>query len=394
MKSFELQLARRFGWKSAESKRVTPAVGVAIAGVALAMVVMLLSVSIMFGFKDEVTHRIINLDDAITIHGYESTFSPAEILSVIDLPESAEAVFHASVPAILKTPDDFLGLELCRNDDFNIADTAMVLSESSAAKLRLNIGDRVPAYFFVDDRLRVRQLTLTGTYSSGFSEHDDAIGYCSLSLPSQIIGFPDDEVMSLGIRPLPGSRYPQPAEITDLTSAMYSRLLTAYYSGQLQHSFTISNVVQSDSNFFNWLALLDTNVVVIISLMALVAAFTLVSSLFIIILERVHTIGLLKSLGATNSQIRRIFMLMTERLVVCGLIIGNVIGLGFIAVQYFTHLVPLDAANYYVDFVPVQFSWMAFLWLNLGALVISWLVLMLPAMIVARISPATTMRYE
>lgn len=394
MKSFELQLARRFGWKPAENRRVTPAVGVAIAGVALAMVVMLLSISIMLGFKDEVTRRIINLDDAITIHGYESTFRPAEILSIIDLPDGTEAIRHAAVPAILKTADDFLGLELRRNDDFNIADTAMVLSESSAAKLRLNIGDRVPVYFFVNDRLRVRQLTLTATYSSGFAEHDDAIGYCPPSLPAQILGFPEDEIMSLGIRPLPDSGYPQPAEISGQTSEIYSRLLNAYYSGQLQHSFSISNVVQADANFFNWLALLDTNVVVIISLMALVAAFTLVSSLFIIILERVRTIGLLKSLGATNSQVRRIFMFMTERLVVRGLVIGNIVGLGLIALQYFTHLVPLDAANYYVDFVPVQFSWMAILWLNLGAMVLSWLILMLPAMIVARISPAATMRYE
>lgn len=394
MKSFELQLARRFGWKTDEKSRVSPAVGVAIAGVALAVVVMLLSISVMLGFKDEVTRRIINLDDAITIHGYGSTFQPAEVLSVVDLPEGATTVCHSSVPAILKTADDFLGVELRRNDAMDIADTALVLSEISASKLRLKPGDRVPAYFFVDDRLRVRRLTLVDTYSTGFAEHDDAVGYCSPSLPSQILGFPENEVMALGIKPDADAEYPGPDRILALSSDIYSQLLSAYYGGQLTNSFSISNVVQSDANFFNWLALLDTNVVVIISLMALVAAFTLVSSLFIIILERVKTIGLLKSLGASNAQIRRIFMLMTERLVLRGLLIGNTVGLTLIALQYYTHLVPLDAASYYVDFVPVKFSLAALVWLNVGALAVSWVVLMLPAMITARISPATTMRCE
>ncbi|MCM1311198.1 MAG: FtsX-like permease family protein [Bacteroides sp.] len=392
--SFEWQLARRFGWKADESKGVSPAVGVAIAGVALAMVVMLLSVSIMLGFKDEVTRRIINLDDAITINGYESTFPPEEVVSAITLPEGYETVSHTSVPSILKTADDFLGLELRRNDDLNVADTAVVLSESSTSKLKLNVGDRIAAYFFIDDRLRVRNLTLTDTYNSGFAEHDNAVGYCGAGLPPTLLGFPQNQVQSLGIRPRAGTAYPGPEQISTLSAGIYSELLGAYYSGNLPHSFTINNVVHSDANFFSWLGLLDTNVAVIITLMALVAAFTLVSSLFIIILERVHTIGLLKSLGATNGQIRRIFMMMTERLVISGLVIGNVVGLGMIAFQAATHAIPLDAANYYVDFVPVEFSLGAILWLNIGALAVSWVVLMLPAMIISRISPATTLRYE
>lgn len=385
---FELMLARRLGWKSPGEKRVGAAIGVAVAGVALALVVMLLSVSIMLGFKDEVTRRIINLDDAITIRGYESTFFPAEVLSVISLPPEAEVVSHSSVPAILKTDDDFLGLELRRNDDMNIADTAMVLSESVAGKLLLKPGDRVPTYFFINDRLRVRRLTMTGTYNSGFGEHDDAVGYCSPDLPPTLLGYPGEQVEALGIRNIPTD------QIAPLTTQIYSSLLNAYYSGQLNNSFSISNILQSDANFFSWLRLLDTNVVVIITLMALVASFTIISSLFIIILERIRTIGLLKSLGATNRQIRHTFMLMAERLVMRGLIIGNVAGLAIIALQSVTHLIPLDPSSYYVDFVPVRISWLAVAAINLGALAVSWLVLMLPAAIISRISPATTMRYE
>ncbi len=388
MRGVELTLARRLAWKAEGERKVSPAVGIAVAGVALAVVVMILSVSIMFGFKEEVTRRIIDLDDAITIAGYDSTFVPAEVLSVIDLPADAEVVLHASVPAILKTADDFMGLELRRNDSLSPADSVVIISTSTAAKLRLSPGDRVPAYFFINDRLRVRMLTVGETYSTGFSEHDDAVGYCAASLPAELGGYPADRVESIGVRNIPADR------IAPLASEIYSRLLTAYYSGQIENSFTISTVLQTDANFFSWLSLLDTNVIVIITLMGLVAAFTLVSSLFIIILERVRTIGLLKSLGATNRQIRNIFIMMAERLVLRGLLIGNATGISLILLQNATHAVPLDPTNYYVDFVPVSLSWLSLLWLNAGALAVSWLVLLLPAMIIARISPATTMRYE
>lgn len=393
MKGFELTLARRLAWKAEGRKRVSPAVGVAVAGVALSVVVMLLSIAIMLGFKDEVMARIMSLDDSITITGYTSdsrpsAFNPAEVLSAITLPEGAETVPHTSVPAILKTTDDFMGIDLQSDAAGQLPDSVIVLSEAIASKLQLSPGDRVPAYFFINDRLRVRMLTVSDIYNSGFSEHDEAVAYCSPALPESLLSLPGGYVHSLGIRNIPAGR------IDALATEIYSSLLSAYYSGRLTSAYGITTILQSDASFFSWLRLLDTNVVVILILMSLVAAFTLVSSLFIIILERVRTIGLLKALGATNRQIRKIFMLMTERLVLRGLLIGNIVGLLLIAVQNTTHLLPLDPASYYVDFVPVRFSLAAIAGLNIGALLLSWLVLMLPAMIIARISPATTMRYE
>lgn len=391
VKGFELSLARRLAWKPDENRRVSPAVGVAVAGVALSVIVMLLSIAVMFGFKDEVTRRIMSLDDSITIAGYSADnrtadFNPAEVLSIISLPKEAEVVRHTSLPSILKTPDDFMGVEL-RSRPGN-ADTTITLSDDIASKLALKPGDRVPAYFFINDRLRVRILTVSGLYNTGFGEHDASVVYCAPELIEQLWGMTAGNVQSLGIRNIP------PGQIESLASEIYSSLLSAYYSGKLSAAYGITTILQSDANFFSWLKLLDTNVVVIMILMSLVAAFTLVSSLFIIILERVRTIGLLKSMGASNGQIRKVFMFMAERLVVRALVIGNAIGLTLIAIQALTHVVPLDAASYYVDFVPVRITFAAVLALNAAALIISWVVLMLPAMIIARISPATTMRYE
>lgn len=391
---FELTLARRLAWKAEGRRHASAAVGVAVAGVALSVAVMLLSVAVMLGFKGEVTKKILALDDAITITGYSddntpASFNPAEVLDAIDLPAGARTTVHTFIPAILKTPDDFMGLHLeSRAGDDAPADSVIVISRSTARKLRLAEGDRVAAYFFTDGRLRTRALTVGLPYSSGFAEHDDAIAYCSPRLPEQLLGLAPGHAHSLGITGL------EPDQIEPLASRIYSELLNAFYEGKLTAAYGISTIFQTRGSFFSWLGLLDTNVVVIIVLMSLVSGFTLISSLFIIILERVRTIGLLKALGATNRQIRRTFMFMAERLVIRGLVIGNALGIGLVWLQSTTHILPLDQASYYVDFVPVTFSPIAIIALNAGALALSWLVLLLPAIIIARVSPATTMRYD
>ena len=146
--------------------------------------------------------------------------------------------------------------------------------------------------------------------------------------------------------------------------------------------------------YFNWLELLDTNVVVILILMALVSGFTLVSCLFILILERVNMIGTMKALGATNAQISHIFVNLAERLVAIGLIIGNIIGIGFLLLQSHFQFLTLDADAYYLNYVPVEINWWYILLLNFGIIIASYLMLLLPSQLVSKISPATAIRYE
>lgn len=392
---FELTLARRLAWKMPGARRVTPAVGVAIAGVALSILVMLLSGAIMTGFKDEVRQSVFNLNDAITITGFDAdgepdAFPTDEVLAAITLPEGAYVEPQSAVSAILKTPSDFLAVSLKGNAGAVAADSvgSIAISRTQASALGLNTGDRIPAYFFIDNRLRVRSLRVDSIYYTGIAENDDNIAYCSPQLPASLLGLTEGYVQALGIHGV------APERIEPLMSQMHSELLTAYYTGQLTSAYALTNIYQTDGQFFSWLSLIDTNVVVILVLMTIVAAVTLISSLFIIILERIKTIGLLKALGASNRQIRRVFMLMAERLVIRGLIWGNVLAAGLIAIQYYTHAVKLDPASYYVDHVPVNLTIGWFIGVNLGALAVSWLVLMLPAMTIARISPATTMRYE
>lgn len=159
-------------------------------------------------------------------------------------------------------------------------------------------------------------------------------------------------------------------------------------------AYNVNTLNETCAQYLNWLDLLDTNVVVIIIIMACVAAITLISSLFIIILERVSTIGLLKAIGATNGQIRRMFIYMAERLVIRGIVIGDIIALGFIWLQGHYHILPLDAEAYYLNYVPVDISWQAVVIVNITVVIISALVLILPSHIIARLSPTASLRYE
>lgn len=389
---FELTLARRLGWKPEEGKKVSPAVGVAVTGVALSMVVMLLAVAIVLGFQREVSAQAFEVDDAITLQGYgadgrSAAFDSSELLELINLPEDVEIVERTSVEGILKTNDNFLGVSL-QGDERVAADSLIVISRSMASQLGLSVGDKVPVYFIINERLRTRALRVGEIYSSGIAEHDEMVAYCHAELPRKLLNLPEGYVHTLGINGVAAD------DVELMSQQIYSDLLAAYYTGSLNGAYSVQTIFETNPALFSWLDLLDTNVVVILVLMGAVAAFTIFSSLFIIILERVRTIGLLKSMGATNGQVRRIFMLMAERLVLRGLLIGNVVGIALIVLQKLTHIIPLDSASYFVEYVPVEISVVGIVALNVGALALSWLVLMLPALMIAKISPATTMRYE
>lgn len=390
----ETLLARRLAWKQPGGRRPA-AVTVAITGVALSVMVMLLALAVVRGFKQEVRHTILSLSDAITITGYDpdgTTSTPfaaqpvADVLAPI-LPPEATIEPRLSIAGILKTPSDFLGVNFQSSPSVH-APNGMILSRQQADALTLALGDSLPVYFFAGDRLQVRQLTLDSIYATGVTDHDAALAYCSPTLPTALLGLPAGYAEAIGIRNVDLDH------VDDLTQQVSQHLLQAYYQGQIEGAYGITNILQSDAQIFSWLNLIDTNVVVILLLMVAVAAFTLISSLFIIILERVGTIGLLKSLGATNRQIERTFMLMAMRLVVSGLLIGNAIALGLIILQDRTHLLRLDPTAYYVDHVPASLTLLAWLLTNLAALLLSWCVLLLPALAIARISPARTLRWD
>ncbi len=393
---------------------------IAVVGVALAVVVLELAMAVSFGFKDEIHRKLMGFDAQVTVlplydpatRGVEPWLEARpELLDAVGrtLPE-ASVRLSIRQPAILKTDGDFQGVilhaqEACGPDDFtfereNIVEgrwpdfsskdgrEAIVISKYMADQLGLKTGDKVYSNFFINSDIKARRHVVAGVYESHFGDYDRNVAYVAPALLRAVAGRDSIAAMRIDLRDLPLDG------IEEAAMKLYGVLETDAARGVLPGIYPVSSVERADAVYFNWLSLLDTNVLVIFILMLFVAGFTLVSSLFILILERIPEIGILRSLGASGRMVSHVFVWMALRLVGLGLLAGNVVGLSLIFIQARTHFLPLNPEMYYLAYVPVREAWGAFALLNIGVVLVAWLMLVLPAHLAARIDPAKTMQYE
>lgn len=393
-------------------------VAIAVAGVALSLIIMEFTLAIVVGFKDGIRDKLMGFDAQITVlppvsnHGdskhdiLELTPQLSEIVTST-LPD-AETRLVMRQPGLLKTDDNFQGavyLGQQPNADFSFEKSLVttgewpdfasdssrndiVISEQTAAKLNLHPGDKVYSTFFVSDALKMRRHRIAALYSSNFGEYDNTIIFASLAGLQSVAG-----IDSLGGNRL-DIRGAQLGDIELAAAELQGALLQEAANGTLDAYYPVTNIKKTGAVYFNWLSLLDTNVIIILLLMLCVAGLTLVSSLFIIILERIRTIGILRAMGADKSTVRRIFVDITMRLVGRGMIIGNVTGIGLLLIQKYTHVIPLNPEMYYLSSVPVQINVVWFILLNIGTALFSWLILIGPARLASNIDPAKAMNYD
>ncbi len=311
-------------------------------------------------------------------------------------------------PALLKTDTDFEGLVfLAQSPDADFSfeksnivagewpdyasdscDNKIVISVPTAQALGLGVGDRVYSTFFIDGNVKMRRHTIAALFQSNFGEYDKTVAYASLRGIQRVAGLDSLGGNRLDIRGI------QLDEIATKAERLQAGLISDAAAGCLDQYYPVDSVLRTGALYFNWLSLLDTNVTVIFILMLSVAGLTLISSLFILILERVTMIGVLRAMGATKPFIRRIFIDMAMRLAGLGMVIGNVVGIGLLLLQKYTHAVPLDPDMYYLNSVPVEINVWAFVALNIGVAVVTWVILVLPARLASSIDPAKTVKYE
>lgn len=416
--SFGYWFSKRMRLRRGAPSSTATGVVIAVAGVALALMVMELSLAVVTGFKNEIRAKVTGFEPPVSVlPPYDvvraesgHNFAADDTLTALIRATVPEAVVTESLhrQAILKTDNDFAAVECVAHDSAHDAsfeqgnmvagswprfaspeaDDSIVISSNLANSLRLAAGDKAYLHFFVDGEVRTRRMFVAGLYNSNFSEFDKSVVYTSLRRLRQLGRDSVRLVTSLDIEGV------APDGIRETADRLQAALIENYHAGRISRLHPVTDVTVTGALYFNWLDLLDTNVVVIFALMACVAAFTLISSLFIIILDRVPTIGVLRSLGASRSTVSRIFVLLAMRLVGIGMIIGNCAALSLILLQSHTHAVPLDPEMYYLAYVPVETSWRQILMLNCAVAVGAWLILILPARLAARIDPASTMRYE
>lgn len=389
---------------------------VAVAGVALALAVMMLSVAVVVGFKDAIKAKVAGYEASLTIIPVEAQYEdgePVELDFARDSALVASAVKNHRVsmdeplvarvmdrPAVLKTDSDFLGVVLraygARHphgfEDSNIIEGAMpsgadeiAVSGIQASVLGLKVGDRVFCHFISSSGVKTRRYTVSGIYAGNFGEYDRNMAYAAEASLERIRDVGTDCIEVRGI---------SPDEADDMRAPLQEELDALFSSGATSRPWVAQTIRQRGAMYYNWLELLDTNVVVILVLMGCVCGFTLISSLIILILERVRMIGILKSIGASDRQVMGVFLWLGARIVVLGLVVGNAVAGTLIAAQALWHFIPLDASSYYLDYVPVSVSAWQMAALNGGVFVLALMLMLIPAFIVRRISPSAVMRYE
>lgn len=409
-------LARRIYADNDNHKKVSrPAVRIATIGVAVGLAVMIVSVCVVLGFKHAIRDKVVGFGSHIQVAEFsmlqQGSDSPIEVDdSVMNVLRHIEGVKHvqrfAMKQGILKTDSDFLGVafkgvgpefdstfihqHLLEGVVPKFSDKSsgnkILVSRVMADKLKLTCGSRIFAYFIDDSGVRTRRFTIAGIYQTNLTQYDNVMCYTDLYTAVKLNGWQED--MASGAE-LQVTDFSKLDEVEDRVVRQVNRTSDSY--GNTYSSKTIKEL---SPQIFSWLDLLDLNVWIILIIMMAVAAVTMISGLLIIILERTQMIGLLKALGARNAMVRHTFMWFAAFIIGRGLLWGNIIALGLVALQYFTGIVKLDPATYYVSSVPVEVNVLFVVLLNIGTLLISLFVLIGPSFLISHIHPAKTMTYE
>ena len=407
----EIQLATRLYFSSGQegaSRQSRPAVRVALAGMIIGVLVMVITICVVVGFKETITRQVAGFGAHIQVVSFDNNntydLQPIEVsdslLAVLgSYPHVAKAAPFITKPGMLKTDSAFHGMVLKGTDhwDFfagNLREGALpqtpqevLVSLPVARSLGLHTGDAVNAYFVDETDVRARRFLICGLYETGFGQFDDLFVLTPLVAASRLQGW--DEHTCSGVE----IEVDDIACLNETADRIYFATVN-HFDEDGCHAYYVQTLQEQNPAVFAWLDLLDMYEVVIFILMLLVSGFNMVSGLIILILDGIQLIGVLKALGADNRFVQRIFLTQAMMLVCKGLVWGNIIALALVALQYFTRLIPLEAATYYVSYVPVSFAWGWIILLNVLTVAVSMLVLLLPSVIITRISPAKVMHFE
>ena len=407
MDQSEWKIAKRLYFSEEGKARTSrPAVRVALGGIVIGVMVMIVAICVVVGFKQEIQRKVAGFGSHIQVVNFDNNatyeLQPVEVSDSLlqklrGLPYVKQVSTFASKPGILKTDSAFQGI-IFKGTDYwdyfaeNLVSGSLpeeknevIISTVLANQLHLAVGDAILCYFVQED-LRVRKLYVSGLYNTCMSEMDRLFVLGDIDLVRQLNHWRASQASGIEVL-VDNLRHLQEA-----ADGVY--FATANRLDEAGNAFYTQTLEQLNPQIFGWLDLLDMNVVIIIVLMLCVSGFSIITGLIILILESITLIGTLKALGAHNRFVRRIFIYEAILLVGKGMLWGNVLGLGLVALQYFTQVIPLDASIYYVSYVPMAFPWGWLVALNIGVLLVAWVIMLAPSAIVSQISPAKVMHFE
>ncbi|MCK9312166.1 MAG: ABC transporter permease [Bacteroidales bacterium] len=412
--NLEYFIAKRLFFKrSHKGKKSEPATKIAIIGISVGLAVMLIAWAVVMGFRQEVRKKMIGINSNIQITSYYSNYTyemnPMNVSdSLLDALRSVPGVGHVqrlfTKPGMIKTESDFQTVVfkgadsdfdkefLAKNlvqgvfPNYDKPSNEVLISEYLSKLLKLRLRDSFLVYFIKGESVSVRKLKISGIYNTHFSEFDKYFLVTDARHVKHLNGWSENQAAGVEIFVKDMDHFNQVEE------DVYAKM--AKLADINDDAFYMRNLYEMNPDLFSWLHLLDMNVWLILILMICVSGFNIISGLLILILENTNLIGMLKAMGANNISIRKIFFYLSTFLIGKGLFWGNIIGLGCCMIQNFFHVIHLNPTTYYVDFVPIELDLTYILLVNVGTVLISLMVVLLPTALISHINPVKAIKFD
>lgn len=382
---------------------------IGIASIALGLGILIIAFAVLFGFKNSIQQKIFLFGAHLQVSKFTNNSSYEETALALNtklyldstrIPGVQHIQAVALKAGILKTSEELTGVVLKgvgKDYDWNLfqgsivagtvpvvgADTGsgstqILLSQYMANQLKVKIGESVPLYF-LGNPPRARKMTVVGIYETGLEEVDKTIALGDIRLIQKLNRWGRDSVGTYEIF------------VKD-----FNKLAATEHSifNVMTPEMRIIRVTDQYRPLFDWMLLLDRNMIILLALITFVASFNMVSVLLVLMVERTPMVGLLKAIGSPNALIRRMFVFVGLNMVIWGLVIGNVVGLGLCFLQYRFKLIPLDPKNYFMNYVPIVWDWPTILALNAAAILLIALVLWVPTIIINRVQPVKALAFK
>ncbi|MBO4752900.1 MAG: ABC transporter permease [Bacteroidales bacterium] len=385
-----------------------PLVRIATYSIALGVLVMAMSVSILQGFQKAISDKVVGFGSHIVVKNYDVsniyeetpiTVDDDEVAALEKLPSVKKVQFFASKGGMVKTDDQIHGIvmkgtgqgydlsffeeNLIRGRLFDMSDSVakneVIISQTIARKLGLDTASKMRTYFWQGEGYRARAFTVVGIYNTDLTEFDEHYVVGDIRHIQKLNGWSTSDVGGYEV----------------LVDDFKHLDATAQAVGEtVSYDKTVTTVVEENQTLFSWLELLNSNIVLIICVMAMVCIVSVVSALLIMIFEKTSMIGVLKTLGATNASVRRIFIIKSIRITGIGIAAGTALAVTLCAIQHFYRIVRLDSESYSVGYMPVDLNPWIFVAIAAGTIIACTAALLLPAAYISRVEPAKTIRFE
>lgn len=403
-----IKLIRSKGPKGNSKNNVRPIINIALAGIAISVAVMILAISIVSGFQQEIRSKIIGFGGHIQISNFQSTDGfetipismNQEFYPELDtLEKVANIQVYANKTGILKTDEEILGVVMKGiSSDFdwtffgdNLIEgkplqfskdkksNEILISDNIARKMNLSLHDDIIIFFIKKNQPRPRKFTVSGIYNTDLEEFDKLFVLGDIRHIQRLNEWDSNQVGGFEV---------------NLTDYKFLDQMDDFIYENIPFEYKSTTIINKNQNLFGWLELQDINVTIIIGLMILVSGINMASALLILILDRTRMIGIFKAMGATNYSIRKIFLIIATYLLGLGLFWGNLIGLGIGFFQSQFKIFTLPAETYYISHIPIFFDWQDILLVNVSTMVLCLIMLIGPTYIVTRITAVDAIKLD